>query len=279
MILLAQFVSPPVWLTKPGAAGIMTPFNAICIKYGTLYGPEYVNRLFAGLKRNSSSPVRMFCMTDDAAGIDPDITCLPLPLEPFKGRMEAAMQTAPKRGRLQKISLFRPGLIPDLVGPLMVFDLDVVITGPVDDLRDHAPGKVCMRHEWTAVKGVPTLGHGSVERFDPALHGYLYDFMATNPEAGVALGGGSEQSYTSICAQQHGDFEPYPDDWIVSFKLNCRPTRPLNLLLEPRLPVGAKVVCFHGNPKMTDAMDGYRSDPLHSTRPCRWLRQAWTGAA
>lgn len=57
----------------------MTPFNAICIKYGTLYGPEYVNRLFAGLKRNSSSPVRMFCMTDDATGIDADITCLPLP--------------------------------------------------------------------------------------------------------------------------------------------------------------------------------------------------------
>lgn len=257
----------------------MADFNAICIKFGTLYGPEYVNRLFAGLRRHTDSELRMICMTDDRSDIDPRIECLPLPVEPFRDRMLAAMQIAPKRGRLQKISLFRPDLVPDLAGPMMVFDLDVVITGPVDALRDFAPGKVCMRREWKPVRGVPTLGHGSVERFDSKLHSYLYDFMANDPKAGVALGGGSEQSYTSICAREHGDFEPYPDNWIASFKVDCRPMRPLNLFLEPQLPKDAKVVCFHGNPKMSDAMDGYRSDPLHSTRPCRWLREAWVGTA
>ncbi len=251
--------------------------NAICIKYGTLYGPEYVNRLSAALRRNSRSDVRMFCMTDDPTGIDARVEIFGLPREPFHDRMFAAMQTAPKQGRLQKISLFRPDLIADLDGPLLVFDLDVVITGGIDDLRDYAPGKVCMRLEWTQSKRVPTLGHGSVERFDPRLHAYLYDFMANDPEAAVALGGGSEQSYTSLCAQDHGDYEPFPERWIVSFKYDCRPARPLNLILTPHLPKEAKVVCFHGRPKMEEAVEGYRAGPLHSTRPCRWLRDAWIG--
>jgi hypothetical protein len=120
---------------------LMPVYNSICIKYGTLYGPEYVNRLFAGLQRNSRSDVRMFCMTDDATGLDRRIEILPLAEEPFHDRMFAAMRTAPKRGRLQKISLFRRGLVPDLNGPMMVFDIDIVITGNIDDLVSYAPGK------------------------------------------------------------------------------------------------------------------------------------------
>lgn len=255
----------------------MDVFNAICLKFGTLYGPEYVNRLHAGLKRNSALNVRLVCMTDNQSGINPSIECIPLAKEPFHDRMLAALQSAPKRGRMQKISLFRPGLVSNLEGPLMVFDLDVAITGAVDELRDFAPGKVCMRREWSLSKKIPTLGHGSVERIDPKQHSYLYDFIANNPEVAVALGGGSEQSYTSICANAYGDFQAYPNNWIVSFKRDCRPPRPLNLFVEPRLPSAAKVVCFHGNPKMSDAIDGYRAGPLRSTKQCRWLRDSWLG--
>lgn len=255
----------------------MTVINAICLKFGTLYGPEYVNRLYRGLLRNSRAPLRMICMTDDAAGLDAAIERIPMPREPFHDRMFEATKKAPKTGRLQKISLFRPGLIPDLQGPMLVFDVDVVITGNIDDLRDFAPGKVCMRREWNIDSKVPTLGHGSVERFDPALHGYLYEDMARDPEGGVALGGGSEQSYTSLCAERHGDFAPFPDAWIASFKYDCRPMRPLNLFVPPHLPPDARVVCFHGRPKMSEAVAGYRAGPLHSTRPAAWLTRAWLG--
>jgi hypothetical protein len=262
-----------------GKDGAMTDINCICIKYGTAYGPEYVNRLRAGLARQTRLNLRFFCMTDDAAGLDSKVEVLSLPEEPFAARMEKAMETAPKRGRLKKISLFRPDLIPDLDGPLLVFDLDVAIVGPIDDLRDHAPGKLCMRREWRASSRAPSLGHGSVERFDPKLHPYLYEFMARDPEAAVALGGGSEQTYTSASAARAGDFKPFPDAWIVSFKYDCRPPRPLNLLVEPRLPPDARVVCFHGRPKMDEAVEGYRAGPFQSTRACRWLREAWMGEA
>jgi hypothetical protein len=256
----------------------MTELNCISLKYGSAYSADYVNRLRAGLLRNLSAPLRFFCMTDDRRGLHPGIEALPLPDEPFAARMEAAMATAPKRGRLKKISLFRPDLIPDLTGPLMVFDLDVAIVGPVDDLWTHAPGKVCMRREWRSSSRAPSLGHGSVERFDPRLHPYLYEFMAQDPEAAVALGGGSEQTYTSASAARAGDFAPFPDAWIASFKYDCRPARPWNLLLEPRLPGDARVVCFHGRPKMEEAVAGFRAG-LSSTRPCGWLRKAWIGDA
>ena len=256
----------------------MTDFNCICLKYGSAYGPEYVNRLRAGLKRNTRLALRFFCMTDDRRGLDPGIEVLPLPDEPFAARMEAALASAPKQGRLKKISLFRPALIADLSGPLMVFDLDVAIVGPVDDLLTHAPGKICMRREWRGSSRAPSLGHGSVERFDPKLHPYLYDFMARDPEAAVALGGGSEQTYTSASAARAGDFAPYPDAWIASFKYDCRPARPWNLFMAPRLPEGARVVCFHGRPKMDEAVAGYRAG-LSSTKACGWLRDAWIGAA
>lgn len=253
--------------------------NCICLKYGTSYGPEYVNRLRAGLARHTEGDLRFLCMTEDRTGIDRNVEILPLPAEPFAPRMEAALAMAPKRGRLKKISLFRPDLITDLEGPLLIFDLDVVIIGGIDALRDHAPGKVAMRREWHGSRAIPSPGHGSVEKIEPARHSYLYEDMARNPEAAVAFGYGSEQSYTSLSAQKRGDLAFFPDEWIVSFKYDCRPPRPLNLFLEPRRPAQARVVCFHGHPKMSEAVNGYRAGPFKSTRPCRWLHKAWIGDA
>ena len=48
----------------------MTNTNCICIKWGTKYGAEYVNRLYAGLRRNLLSDLQFFCMTDDVAGLE-----------------------------------------------------------------------------------------------------------------------------------------------------------------------------------------------------------------
>jgi hypothetical protein len=99
--------------------------------------------------------------------------------------------------------------------------------------------------------------------------------MARDPVAALDNSSGREQIFTSRTADKAGDFVPFPDAWIASFKRDCRPPRPLNLILPPRKPAGAKVVCFHGEPKMEDAVAGYRADPLHSTRRAAWLTDAW----
>ena len=141
-----------------------TPATIVCIKWGTLFGPEYVNRLYSGVRRNMRRPVRFICMTEDTRGFHPDIEMLDLPVEPFLGPMNDALAVANRQGAMRKVSLFKPGLIPNLEGPVLGFDLDVVITGRLDDIYDMAPGKIAMRHDWTEKrKGRPT-GHGTVFR-------------------------------------------------------------------------------------------------------------------
>ena len=252
--------------------------NIICIKWGTLFGPEYVNRLYSGVRRNISRPVRFFCMTEHAEGLHPDIEVLPLPVEPFADRMASALAVANRQGAMRKVSLFRPGLVPDLEGPFLGFDLDVVITGSLDDIHDMAPGMVAMRHDWTEKrKGRPT-GHGSVFRFDPALHGFLYEDIAKNAYREVEAARGSEQRYTSHKAMERDCFKYIPEPWVASFKYDCNPF-PGNWLHAPRLPEDARVVCFHGRPKMTEALEGWNGSIIRHSKPCDWLRDHWIDRA
>ena len=249
--------------------------NIICIKWGTLFGPEYVNRLYSGVRRNIEAKVRFFCMTENADGLHPDINILSLPVEPFADTMNAALAVANRQGAMRKTSLFRNGLIPDLEGPLLGFDLDVVITGDLTSIWNMAPGKIVMRHDWIeARKGRPT-GHGSVFRFDPVLHGYLYSDLTVNPYAEVEKARGSEQRYTSHKAMDRGDFEYIPDDLVVSFKHGCLDLPPLNYMRAPRLPDNARVVCFHGRPKMSEVVSGYRGSLLRWSKPAAWLKEHW----
>ena len=155
----------------------MSDINVICIRWGTLFGPEYVNRLYGGIARFSDRNVRFFCMTDDRTGIRPEVEILDLIEEPFHDEMMALLPQTRVKGAMRKISMFRPGLIPDLRGPLLALDLDIVITGNMDDVQDWAPGKVSMRRIWD--KGNWTsLGHGSVLKFEPDKHGYLYETLS-----------------------------------------------------------------------------------------------------
>lgn len=204
--------------------------NVICIKWGTLFGPEYVNRLYSGARRHLSEEVRFFCMTEERAGLHPDVEVLDLPVEPFHEEMSAALAVANRQGAMRKVSLFKPGLIPDLEGPLLGFDLDVVITGSLDGLLHFAPGKVAMRADWVEARRGRRTGHGSVFRYDPAEHGWLYEVLAADPKGAVEKARGSEQRYTSTLAQERGAFAYLPAEEVVSFKHDCLDLPPLNWL-------------------------------------------------
>jgi hypothetical protein len=254
------------------------PATVACIKWGTLFGPEYVNRLYSGVRRNLSRPVRFVCMTEHAEGLHPNIQVLDLPVEPFAGPMGEALKVANRQGAMRKVSLFKPGLIPELQGPVLGFDLDVVITGSLDPLLEMAPGHVLMRHDWTeARKGRPT-GHGSVFRYDPELHRFLYEDLAARPYEEVEAARGSEQRYTSHKAMENKVFAYIPNDWVVSFKYDCNPF-PGNYLHPARLPEGARVVCFHGRPKMPEAIEGYRGSLIRYAKPTVWLQDHWVDRA
>ena len=87
-------------------------------------------------------------MTEIHEGLHPDIEAIDLPDEPWLEEMNAALAKLDRYWEMRKVSLFRPGLIPDLDSALLGFDLDEVVTGSLDPLLEFEPGKVIMRHDW-----------------------------------------------------------------------------------------------------------------------------------
>ena len=116
------------------------PVNVITIKWGdNLYGPHYVNRLYAGVQRNLSAAFRFVCFTDNSQGIRPEVEVYPLP--------EINLEAATHFNEGRKLGLFQSG-IGDLEGPCLYFDLDVIIVRSIDCFFEYLPGKFCVCREW-----------------------------------------------------------------------------------------------------------------------------------
>ena len=113
--------------------------NILTLKWGVKYGPEYVNCLFAGVKRNLQREFRFLCFTDNADDLVSDIEIHPLP--------ELDVPEPWKKTPWLKLALFRDGLA-DLKGPSIFMDIDILITGQLDDLFDWHPGRRCIIRDW-----------------------------------------------------------------------------------------------------------------------------------
>lgn len=265
---MTSSLSQPIDRGQATASGA----NIACIKWGDKFPAYYVNRLYAGVKRHMDRPFRFVCFTDDAEGIREEVEIFLLPVVPFEEKMVAAMTTGKRRGAWRKVTMLQPGA-GDLSGPSLGLDLDVVVTGPLGPLFDYKPGKLCMGRDWLERRRRRPGGHGSVFRFDPSLQGYLYSDFENDFEASIAYKG--EQKYTSMRALAHGDLEYFPAGWICSFKRQAIPNFPLNFIRRPVLPADCRVMCFHGTPKMEEALIGDCPKLRYRTRPAPWLREYW----
>ena len=93
------------------------------MKWGTLYGPEYVNILYNMVKRNITLPFRFICMTEIPEGILPEVEIAPLPTF-AKPESYACLAW-------RKLALFDKQVL-DLKGKVLFLDLDVVIVDNID---------------------------------------------------------------------------------------------------------------------------------------------------
>ena len=48
----------------------------LCIKWGDMYGPEYVNIMYGMVARNLTGAFRLVCFTDDRTGVRPEVECI-----------------------------------------------------------------------------------------------------------------------------------------------------------------------------------------------------------
>jgi hypothetical protein len=223
--------------------------QVLVVKWGTKYGPEYVNRMYGMVSRNITGPFRFVCLTDDATGLRKEVIAEPLP------ELGCAWPTG-TFGQWRKVVLLGanvPGLSP---GPALFVDLDSVIVGSIDEYFEIGePDDVFLARNWT--KPHRRLGQTSVFRFPVGKYPFILERFRSDPQ-GVADRCRYEQHY--ITESIPGGVKFWPRAWTRHFRLHCLPIFPLRYFVPARLPKSARIITFPGHPNPGEAMEG------------RWLR-------
>lgn len=247
-------------------------FNVICIKWGTYYGAEDVNKLCAAIKRNTSYDVNFYCFTERSEGLNEDIISRPLPV----------LNVAPELvfGNHRKAS----GLCDDNLAGLhgqrvFFFDLDSLIVGNLDELFDYPQGnEVYAINDWAHRRGKKAnqVAQASCYSWVVGTLGFIKQYYEQHAEEVIRTFGTATQQYMSaMIMQKYEKINFWPDDWFKSFRFHCLPHPLLRYFAEPKLPdiKGLKMVAFHGEPGIAEALRGvWSTNPKSDKYPRGWKK-------
>ncbi|KEA65213.1 hypothetical protein ADIMK_0915 [Marinobacterium lacunae] len=236
--------------------------NVVCLKWGTKYPAEYVNRLYRMVSRHLHRPFRFFCMTENDSGLTQGIETLPL-------------QETGLHGWWYKLSLFRRDFY-GLQGDLIYLDLDVVIVDEIDFLVDQ-PGDFLIIRNWSR----NAMWNSSVMRFRIGQYAEIWErFLERQDEIMQTLNGDQEWIYA--CVPEAGN---WPSARVLSYKksLDSKAWRWAEKLglgrlglkvpdsLDTPLPPHASIIIFHGKPDPEDVVDG----AYGFWKRASFIRDAW----
>ena len=253
--------------TAPVPAMHHTPRQRVvlCMKWGTKYGPEYINRLYAMVRRHLQGDFRFVCLTDNTDGLRAEVECFPIP--------PLALPTGiPERG-WNKLTTFSTDLrdVYGLHGTALFLDVDVVITGPLDDFFTQS-GEFLIIHDYKRPWRI--TGNSSVYRFEIGAHPDVLDYFRTH-FAKIRTQFRNEQAYLSDFLHKQGKLAYWPTDWCPSFKYHGIPAWPTNYWKAPFVPPNARIVIFHGECNPPDALAGRRNRRFRFIRPTQWIADHW----
>ena len=243
--------------------------NVICMKWGTLYGSEYVNRLYHMVRKNTTGELRFICLTDNPKGITEEVQCLNCP--------EVNIPTPNNMRGWRKLSLYaKSSELFGLTGVWFYLDLDVVVTGSLDpffEYKTEAPFVVMQN--WTQPgKGI---GNTSAYRFLIGNDDYLLKNLLENHKS-IFTKFNNSQTYISRSIKS---LEFWPDEWCVLFKVQCLPPWPARFWRTPTPPPTARVVAFPGVPNPHQALIGewpvkalWKKLYKH-IQPAKWIDDYW----
>lgn len=222
------------------------PYIVMCMKWGTLYGPDYVNVLHSAVRKHLQAPFRLVCLTDRSDGIVPGVECYPIP-DPGLGAEYYG------RGGWPKLLVHAADLY-GLQGRALFIDLDSVVVGDLLPMLQ-APGGLIAIREWRRfadnfrryqVNGATGVFAWTIGSQAQICLGFLAD------PAGIRGRYRSEQRYVTDHASDLR-FWPHPD--VISFKRHLMAPALLDRILPPRAPwPGVRIVAFHGNPRPIDVV-------------------------
>ncbi len=265
-------------MSVPGRSEALTPRSAqrvgflkssvdsaraiLCMKWGTKYGPDYVNRLYGMVRRHLRGEFRFVCLTDRSEGVRTEVQCLPIP--------DLALPDGlPERG-WKKLTTFAADLY-GLKGTALFLDLDVVIVDDITPFFEH-PGDFLIIHDWKRPWRI--TGNSSVYRFELGTHPEVLErFRAEHENIRARLR--NEQAWLSEALHQQGQLGYWPSEWCASWKYHCVPRFPLNYFQAPAVPRGARILVFHGVVNPPDAIAGRSMGNWRRTLAAPWLEEHW----
>ena len=243
----------------------MPDVNVLCVKWGTKYPADYVNRLHSMVKRHLHQPHRFVCLTDDASGLDPQVETKPLTFPDLSHAWT-------------KLNLYADPLF-DLSGTALYLDLDVVIVDDVDEFIEHRKEEPILSivdwqrpytfnssivryaigrwsnvvEDFRALRQRGVLVPSKLRRFrkEGASPGYVDKRPNHRPRnyRHPGLYPGDQQWLTdnTVTSGPHRRF-CFPENWAISFKNHCMRWRRWKRVAIPNAPDQAKIVVFHGRP-------------------------------
>jgi hypothetical protein len=245
----------------------MQRVNILCTKWGTKYGPEYVNRLYSMVSRNITRPYRFVCLTDDVTGLRSEVEAFELPkigIADFDNR-----QPWTKAHGWLKLTCFAPQ-VHNLTGPTLYLDIDIVIVGNLDCFFE-PEGDFFVIKEWDKRDDT---GNTSVFRYNIGAHADALEPLRTNiPEATKHVR--NEQEYITQYIARQGRLKYWPAEWCRSFKRHCVKPFPMSWFKAPEIPPNARIIAFHGKPNPPDAIAGISGKWYRKVLPTAWVKEHW----
>lgn len=251
--------------------------NVICIKWGTKYTVKYINALYHGVINNTKYKINFYCFTDNSDGLDSGIIVKPLPKLNVKEIRNAY---------LKEVGLCANDLVEELVGQrVLYFDLDTVIVGNIDSFFEIPKNdEFYIIKDWNHSNG--KVGQGSCFSFVVGTLGYIKDYFEEHYEEIYKKYYTASQEYLSDkVVEKYNKLNFWPDEKVKSFRFHCLPTPLIPFLRHFKtatIPANASVICFHGRPKLEEAIEGiwpekhlWKKIFYKHLKPVDWLKEYW----
>ena len=251
--------------------------NVICIKWGSYYTAKYINNLYNSIKRNTKYDINFYCFTDNSDGFEDGIIVKPLPTLNVKEIRNAY---------LKEVGLCDDNLTEELKGQrVLYFDLDTVIVDNIDGFFElPKDNEFWIINDWNSRGN--RVGQGSCFSFVVGTLGYIKDYFERHEDEVYKKYYTASQEYLSDkVIEKQGKLLFWPAKWTKSFRFHCLPTPLIPFLRHfktPSIPKGAKIICFHGYPKLEEAIIGVWPEKkawkrffYKHLKPTTWLKDYW----
>ena len=253
--------------------------HVVCIKWGSLFSANDVNRLKKMILFNTTYDICFHCFTDDKKGLDNDINSQPIP----------QIKVEPKGCFKRETALFSDNL-GGLIGKrVFYFDLDVLIIKNLDEFFDYPKDdKFYIINDW-ASKG-NNVGQGSCFSWiiSKKYNDISTDYEIKKEEIDKKFGTASQEYISEKIIEKQNYLKFWPNNWFCSFRFHCLPHPFLRYFVAPNIPnmPNLKVIVFHGNPSINDAYNGIWIDKkkhrwkiwkkiYKHVRPTKWIDKYW----